>query len=212
MRIGYLSDGDAEIKTIPTLLRRTSSPHSFVGPLKTALQISTRVDNVAAATRKGVVQLKSLGAEAIIVMLDRETSVNCPPLLAQTFRNALYQIYRNQFTFIDVVIKDQTFENWLIADLEAIDCQPGRFTLTQRTRRSIESGRADNIDAQRALKDAATKSVYSKLIDAQRIAKTADPARIAASSRSFRRLLRSSGDPTYATQSKIAAVIPLLDS
>lgn len=205
MKIGYLTDGDAEIQTIIPLLRRTASSHTFIRTLRTSLQITTRIDNVAASTRKGILQLKQLGAEAVIVILDRETSSDCAPLLAHNFCNVLQQAYGDQFNFIDVVIKDRTFENWLVADINAINSQRSRFALNQRARRAIEAGNADHIDAQSALKEAALKHDYSKLVDAQRIVKAADPARMAVGSRSFRRLLRASGDPTYAIQSKLPA-------
>lgn len=202
MRIGYLCDGDAEIETIGGVLRKTESPHTLVGPIKTALQIDTRVENVASAARKGVVQLKALGAAALVVLLDREQTPDCAPALATRICAALRAEYAEQFTRIEVVIKDRTYENWLIGDAAAIAAQPARFALSKTVRDAAMRGTVDNLDGLAVLKGAAIRNDYAKIADAQRIASRCDPMRIAMASRSFRRLLRVHGEPRYAEQSK----------
>jgi hypothetical protein len=102
-----------------------------------------------------------------------------------------------------VVIKNRMFENWLVADVEAVKIQRARFRLSTAAERSIVPNKADNVAALEVLKTAAVRTSYSKVPDSQRILERADIQRIAANSRSFRRLLRVVGHPGYAGQSRL---------
>lgn len=207
MIVGILTDGDGELIVLPAILRKSSSTNVCLRALKTGLQFNTKPDNISTSARKGMLQLRQLGAEAVIVVLDRETSDQCSGALATGIRAQLVASYGQMFRRIDVVLKDRMLENWLIADVAAIEAQPARFDLSTAARNAALRGHADSLDALGELKRAAIKVEYSKTVDAQRIAQKAQPLRIAAGSRSFRRLLRVFGDPAYAGQSQ-AAVTP----
>jgi hypothetical protein len=99
------------------------------------------------------------------------------------------------------VVKNRTFENWVIADVEAVRGVRGRFTVSGGMRSAVEGGTADNVDALSLLKRAAQGDAYEKVHDAQPILEGADVRRIASNSRSFRRFLRVIDYPDYRTQS-----------
>jgi len=201
MKIGYLSDGDAEISTLPTLLNKTGSPNAIVGIVKTHLQIDTLDGNIIAASEKGMRQLRALGADAVVVILDQEKVSECAPGLARRIEGILRSGYGGWFQVIDVVIKERTFENWLIGDIEAIEAQPARFQVKNRMKEAVQKGLADRVDALTEIKQAAVRYDYAKIADARRIAQRANPYKIAIASRSFRRLLRVHGEPRYLNQS-----------
>jgi hypothetical protein len=80
---------------------------------------------------------------------------------------------------------------------------PRRFRISKSFESQVAPDRADRADAVRLLKTAAIGKPYHKVEDAKRILKAAEPLRIGANSRSFRRFLRLSGSRTYASQSRI---------
>jgi hypothetical protein len=102
----------------------------------------------------------------------------------------------------EVVVKDRMFENWLVADIEALKALRGRFRISRSVERSIDPNKADQVDALRILKSCVVRDSYSKVRDSQQILARAAVASMGRNSRSFRRFLHCVGDPTYAAQSK----------
>jgi hypothetical protein len=163
------------------------------------MNCKTPVGAIAAACARRARLLEADGAELIVVLIDREDSPTCPPRLASEIER---ELAGHIATSAKVVVKDSMLENWLLADLAALRASPARYEVTQATARSIEPNRADNAPALRVIKRCVRTGSYEKVRDAQIILKAADPMRIAAHSRSFRRFLRVVGEPTYAAQSK----------
>lgn len=95
------------------------------------------------------------------------------------------------------------FENWLIADPEAI-AQIKNFKLTSTFRKRVAPDKADHvpnpIDLLNKL-ELGPKS-FHKTVDGTEIAKKLDINTVASNSRSFRRFLRLLSHPDYLTQSK----------
>jgi Domain of unknown function (DUF4276) len=103
-----------------------------------------------------------------------------------------------------VVLKDMAFENWLIADIDAISTMSARYSLSKAAIDAVAPDKADRVNGYRWLMKA-TDGTYDKKRDAKRILAAAQPSRIAANSRSFRRFLRVLGHPAYKAQSKAPA-------
>jgi len=207
LRIGFVVEGDAEYAAFPLLLPKIQTRHTL---LKRALK--AQVDPVAGlgklvrglmpSVRTLVLQRK---ANLVVVVLDREQQTGCPGNLGAKLRTALVaECGRENLTVkIEVVLKDRMFENWLVADVDALRSMPQRFSVPQTFANQVAPDRADRADATRLLKDAVKKGSYDKVEDAKRVIGAAEPLRIAANSRSFRRFLRVAGSPSYAGQSRV---------
>jgi hypothetical protein len=123
---------------------------------------------------------------------------DCCGQIAAELRRLLGQRCRDDVT---VVVKNRTFENWLIADLDAFDELRARFRLSNATRNAVAPDKADHAAALSLLKASVRSGSYDKVADSRRILGRAEARRIARNSRSFRRLLRVVDHPTYADQS-----------
>jgi hypothetical protein len=192
MKIGVVVDGDSEFTALPALYEslRAATGHTFLNPIKAPLQPMAPYPVIARAARKSVEQLLQRGAQRVLILVDRETRHECPPLLAQSIQGEV-----TADADVLVVIKDRTFENWLIADLSALKSQNAKYTISGATERSVRN-KADAVDALPLLKRCLRPGMtYHKVQDARRIMDRADIAEIARHSRSFRRFLASSGHP-----------------
>jgi hypothetical protein len=130
-------------------------------------------------------RLAARNLDFVIILMDRESRTACPGQLASDLRRELLAEQRSGYQ-IEVVIKDRTLENWLVADLQSLRSQPKRFKVSQQSARSIAPNKADNVDAFATLKACAIGPDYDKVKDCDRILSRADPLRMAANSRSFR--------------------------
>ena len=153
---------------------------------------------IARAIVDGIEYLKANGVDRVVVLFDREHRRECAGELAERVRR---QIQPLTDIPTSVVIKDRTFENWLVADIEALRTMPARFDVSAAVIRSVAPNKADQIDAYAILQSCARRRAYRKVQDARRILSHADISRMAANSRSFRRFLRCVGHPAYITQS-----------
>lgn len=199
MRIGIVVDGDSEFGALPALYEslRSATGHTFLNPIKAPLQPMAPYPVIARAARKSVEQLMQRGADRILVLVDRETRHECPPLLAQSIQ---VEVIAGADVF--VVVKDRTFENWLIADLSALRSQNAKYNISVTTERAVRN-KADTVDALPLLKRCLRPGMtYHKVQDARRIMDRADIAEIARHSRSFRRFLASSGHPDLQDSSR----------
>lgn len=203
MKIGLVVDGEAEYASMPCLYAqlRKASRHEFLNPLKADIQPLAPVGAIAERCEKAARQLLLRGADRVIVLIDRESRGEAPGVLASAIASHV------EDDRIVVVIKNRMFENWLIADLDALVACRARFAVARATRRAVERGKADNIDGLGLLKRT-TVGDYHKVLDAKRILGKAAVGRMGTHSRSFRRFLRCSGDPTYAAQSRLPADSP----
>jgi hypothetical protein len=143
--------------------------------------------------------VRGQGVGKVVVLIDREDRSDCPGALAAAIQA---RIARETDVEVAVVIKDAAFENWLVADVDAVRSLKQRFDLSNNTQNAVQPNKADKCPALELLKRSTQGSSYDKVEDSKRILARADATRIATHSRSFRRFLRCAGCPTYASQSR----------
>ncbi|MGI8643567.1 MAG: DUF4276 family protein [Thermomicrobiales bacterium] len=201
MRIGLIVDGQSEYEALPAIIPslEEQTGHVIVHPVKADIQPKAPIGVIARACHKGIRALSLREVELVVILFDREDRSECPGELASLVGAVLDRQTDVPFS---IVIKDQTFEHWLISDLEALEASPGRFHLSNATRRSIAPNKADQAPALTLLQAAVRNQAYDKVKDSKRILERADPMRVAASSRSFRRFLRYLEHPSYLHQSR----------
>jgi hypothetical protein len=190
----------SEFSGLPkTLIKlRPMLPEAVMNPIKVDLQPGSPVAQTAKRCA-GRIRLLEGRVDAVVVLIDREERQECPGHLAASLAG---QLAGAVFCPVAVVIKNRTLENWLVADFDAMSGLQGRFSFTAADRNGVVPNRADGADALKMLKRASGKREYDKVPDAQRILGAADPIRMAANSRSFRKFLRSVRHPTYQGQSQ----------
>lgn len=197
-RIGAIVDGMSEYKSLPLITAKLGVEGAqFIRTLYAPIQPYAPVGVIARACRSPIAQLVSLRATDIIILLDLESRQDCPGAWASQILNSLNLPPECRGS---VVIKNRMFENWLVADVDALKSSPRRYAVSAGAEKRISPDRADSCDAFRLLKDI-TDSRYEKVTDSKIILGNADPLRIAANSRSFRRFLRVAGHPDYTNQS-----------
>jgi len=206
MKIGFIVDGEAEYRSLPALLQQIQreSPHDLLKqPLLAKIQPLARVPRIVGAVEREIKILLGRKAEKIIVLIDRENREVCPGSWAVEITQALTAKHgRSGSSSFGVVIKDSCYENWLVADTNVFTKLPKRFALSDTSMRKIQPNKADRIDAQKLIKDAARGDAYHKVADARQIMALANISGIAANSRSFRRFLRMLDHPRYKEQSR----------
>lgn len=198
-RVGVIVDGDSEYHALPKLLRRIPDTEcQLVSTLLAPIPPTATPGVIANSCRSRIEILARQQVSDIIVLLDREDDPDCPGSRALAIGSKL-TIPASCRGY--VVIKDRMFENWLIADLNALKLFPKRYNITPAVERKVIGDRADSVNAL-ALMKAVTKPSYDKVPDSKKILSVADPMNMAANSRSFRHLLRVLGNTTYKDQSK----------
>lgn len=202
-RIGVIVDGQSEYKALPLIAAKLEiAGGQFVKTLYAPIQPYAPAGVIARACRSPIQQLVQHRVVDIVILLDREARSECSGAWASQIVNLLEFPPRSRGW---VVLKNRMFENWLIADVEALKASPRRYNLTPADERRVMPDKADSCDALRMLKNITTQG-YSKVDDSRIILSAADPLRIAANSRSFRRFLRVVGHNDYRTQSSKPAV------
>ncbi len=202
MKIGLIVDGESELKSLPFVVgamklgARTCVWKPILAKMTPLAPLPVLVRGLIPSVR----QLEGRAADRIVVLVDRESRTECSCKIASELNCRLRAI-----TDVDtaVVVKDRMYENWLVADCEALAGQPRRFNLTGADRNRIVPDRADSVDGLAIIKRACVGASYNKVQDSQRIMQRADPLRAAFNSRSFRRLLRVLGHEAYRRQSRI---------
>ena len=154
---------------------------------------------IALAAIKKLAALRADGAQTFVVLIDCEDPGRCACEFAKSIQRALATL---EWPGVHVVVKTLKFENWLIADVDALKRMPARFRVTRRFENRVSPNKADNVvDAATELGRLCQGDAYHKRNDPLEIAKHQEPRRIAANSRSFRRFLRVVGCRKYAKQS-----------
>lgn len=146
-------------------------------------------------------QANARNADLFVLVIDREQQVRTPRELALALQDELVRTSPGSFR-IEVVYKDRTFENWLIADLSALRKQRARYQVSDALVRQVEPDKADTARALDLLKRAAKGKEYDKIDDGQKIADRLDLMEAARNSRSFRHLLHILGHAEYRDQCK----------
>jgi hypothetical protein len=203
VKIGLIVDGDAEFRSLPHLIPKISTPHViFHNPLRVPVHGAMPPGQIAAQVVSRVKIFSARGANKVIIALDREDSETCPGVLAQTIAAACARACSRPGIVVEVLIKDRMFENWLIADVTALEKFPRRFGITEKFRRAVVPNKADAVPALRMLEGVSKGDSFHKVDDAIKICRAARPENIAKESRSFRRFLRIVEHPDYQAQSR----------
>lgn len=202
MRVGPIVDGDAEFRSLPELIPRVVTPYTVLKPLYADMQPTAPIPQIVRAVKSRLHIHAVRGADIALILIDLESKKMCPGAWAQQLEQGLaHGCAGCGINTFKVVVKNRTYENWLVSDMEAIIRMPERFKLSAKQLAQIQPNKADSTNAIEILKTAAIKKSYDKVPDAIRIMRFADPLRIAANSRSFRRFLRAVKNPVYAAQS-----------
>ena len=206
MKIGLIVDDLGAVDSLPLLYERIRSPHTLLKPVhERKLQPLAKPEQIApiAARRCGL--LAAEGIDLVVVLLDRETRHECPGAFASRLQAMIVQQFNAGSFSVAVVLKNQCFENWLVADLACLSGSPRLFSGRHRVQRSVPAGNADGIDDPLDILKRACgpRGRYDKVEGAKAICTHLDPGRAALNSRSFRRFLRVVGDSRYVGQSRL---------
>lgn len=201
MKVGFVVDGVSEYRNLKLVFPQLAvlSGHDFIRILRADLQPYQQAGSVAKRCQPTLRVLEALGAELIVVLIDREQQDACAGALSRILSGKLAG--RCQCP-VEVVVKDRCFENWLVANPDALRRMPKRFQVGSGLRRQVEPGMADHVDALKWLSRVVLGSEYDKVQDGKRILEDFDVAAAARNSRSLRRLLRVVGVPAYRQQSR----------
>lgn len=201
MRVSIITEGVSEYSSLPLIRDQLRSRTGSV--ISTPLKVNVAPDAppivVARECKSRVLIARaSQRANLILVLLDREQQEQSCGAIATSIREALGRTCGGA-SDIAVVVKDRLFENWLIADLDALRSQPRRFSVTPAMQRAVEPNRADRAPAM-ALMKRAVNGDYDKVKDSARILERMNVGSAAQHSRSFRHFLHVLGDSQYSTQ------------
>ncbi len=201
MKIGIVVDGAAESQALKVLTQRIEIEGvQLLNPAYANMQPKSPPGRIARAAFKKVDILRARGATLIAVLIDREDREECPPEFADQLKRAFAKL---GYDDIRVVVKNRTFENWLIADINALKKLSRLFNVTKTFERTVSPNKADNVrDAKALLNKIAIKHGYRKGRDDARITAVQEALNMAKNSRSFRRFLCVVGHPQYLLQSK----------
>ncbi|GAA4599088.1 hypothetical protein GCM10023194_78210 [Planotetraspora phitsanulokensis] len=197
LKVGIVVEGESEIAGLPKLYTQLGqrTGKQFLRPLRATADPCAPIPVLVQALRDRVRLAIAKGADMVVILLDREQQNHSASARARAIENA---IAPNFSVSVRVVLKDRTFENWLISCPSAFIKQRSRFPHFERISRVVEPGRADKIDKpHRLLNDAMNNQAYDKTKDAPKILHHANIAEMARNSRSFRRFLAVTGDALY---------------
>jgi Domain of unknown function (DUF4276) len=201
VKVLLVVEGDGEYQALPRLLPALTrrSGHTLLRPRRIKVHPLAPAGVIAKACRPVLKQAAENKVDLVVLILDREDSGSCCGARAREIVGAVAAACNGALA-VDVVLKNRCFENWLVADIEALRAQPGRYVVSEAMRRKVEPDKADGIDALDLLRAAISGKIFHKVDDAVAICSRLDPARAARHSRSFRHLLHVLGDPDYAHQ------------
>ena len=204
MRIAILTEGISEFKSLPLLYPQLHAHmparSKIVKTLKINVQPDAHYAQVIASCRPSLAVARSV-SDKILVLLDREQQQRCPGHLADELERAFNK--ENGDGTVRVVLKDRTYENWLIADLDALRAHPGRFMVDNSAEKKIMPNKADSLNGLSQIKRMMRNGEYSKTQDSERICRTADVRNMGQHSRSFRHFLHLLGYEPYRDECRL---------
>lgn len=192
MKIGFVVDGRAEYHSLKLLLPKIDSPYTLLNPLYADMQPFAPPAQIARVALKRVSIFEQKGADGVVVLLDKEKRGDCTIALWRKLRRAVRQKLDTSPISMDVrvVLKVMCYENWLIADPDALRAVPGLLSHIERIERAVAPNKADHVDALHLLNRCTPRGRFNKVAGAKAICNHLDPDRAAHNSRSFRRFLR----------------------
>lgn len=201
-KIGVIVEGAGEIAALEEIIRKVETTAQIFGrPLLADLQPKATPAVIARSARERVKYLAEKGANRVVVLIDREDH-ECPVKMAEELTHSFNKMYAELGVEICVVVKDFCIENWLLGDVQALRAMGARFAVPENFENVARN--ADNVkNPVRVLNSLCKKKDgYDKGDDPGAICRNAEPLRVATSSRSFRKFLRSVDCTSYTTQSK----------
>ncbi|WP_436773191.1 DUF4276 family protein [Yinghuangia sp. YIM S09857] len=203
MKVAIITEGESEYRSLPHLYKQISAHtgYDFVPTLKVNIPPFIPLPQLARACASRIKIAQASGADVIIFVFDREQDQMCPGALAGEREKAFRKYFGDQLD-VRFVYKNRMFENWLIADVDALKVQTSRFNVSSAVVRAVSPNKADSCDALEILKRMAVKKPYDKVLDAERICRRMDVLKAAKNSRSFRHFLHVLKHETYAMQCK----------
>jgi len=189
LRIGLITEGIAEFRSMGVFLRRIVPSASVSGPTRVKASPEAKPELTAGEIARQLPTLAADEAAAVLVIIDRDRQVLCPPSYARSVEEILRPRCRKHgIRAVRVVVKDPMFENWLVSDPSVFLKFPKRYH--RHVANSIRfSGNADSVDAGELLRRLCVKD-YDKVIDAMVLARELNPETMARNSRSFDKFLR----------------------
>lgn len=201
MRICFIVDGKTEYHCLFKLLENSGTPHKLIfPPFYCDMQPYSSIKQIAYRVVKKIEMVRPKNPELVVILIDLEERDICPPDFSLELQKEIEKRLPKIGFQTSVIIKVRKFENWLIADLDAVRSL-NQFNITQKIRNLIEPNKADNVDAINLLKRMGDGS-YDKTEDGRKISQKITPQIIAKHSRSFRRCLRVIGVLQFNKQSK----------
>jgi hypothetical protein len=203
LKTAVIVEGLGEYKGLPHLLRKLHErgKHSHLAPVKIPITPNSPTPKIARECVKVMKVAAARGATRAVVLVDREQANCCPGRIASDLEGEITRQFGPSLEVL-VVVKDRMFENWLIADIQALRSQPGRYSIKKSFASKIEPDKADRCDALKLLNSVTKKDSFQKIDDAVRICERMDISSAAQNSRSFRHFLHVMGDPEFARQCK----------
>ncbi|NQX33589.1 DUF4276 family protein [Herbiconiux sp. VKM Ac-2851] len=200
MRVAIVTEGRSEVGSIPKIIPqlRTRTGNVVLAPIYAPIPPEASVAVMVRACVKAVRIVQSKNADLVVIVLDREGRQTRPGQLAGDIEAGIRQEISSPS--VRVVLKDQMFENWLVADLKALSSQRARFEVTPAMERLVQPDKADHTKAINILNRAVKDGQYEKTTDSKRILEKFDVGRAALHSRSFRHFLHVLGDSEFQHQ------------
>jgi hypothetical protein len=121
LNIGVLVDGDSEVQSLPQIRNalEAASTNRLMAPVLLRTTPLAPLPTLAAECFRSAQMLGKRGAHLVIVLVDREMREECPPTFAQQLSKEI-GLRGSANVPINIVVKDRTFENWLISDPSAV--------------------------------------------------------------------------------------------
>lgn len=205
MKIAIITEGISEFKSLSLLYMQlyAKMPANWqvLTPLRVNVTPDAPIPQVARACKPVLVAV-ARSADRVLVLLDREQQDECSGDIAKAVEHRLSGIVSVP---VAVVIKNRTYENWMISDLGALRSCPGRFSVTNRLEQRVLPNKADNVDAYTELKRVALDGQYDKIRDSLQICRAAKVEAMAGNSRSFRHFLHLLQYGPYRSQCRLPA-------
>jgi hypothetical protein len=201
MKIALLTEGESEYTAIPELITQLQARtgNNFISLMRMKVQPDGPVEKIARSCTSLLRICAAKGVDRVVVVLDREQQADGPGTIAEAIAGAIVRVNSPKAEVI-VVIKDRSFENWVIADVAALKAQPARFKIRSSLEKAVAPNKADQVEALGLLKGATIGQNYDKIQDSKRTLGKAKVERMAKNSRSFRHFLHALGDEKYADQ------------
>ncbi|MEV8179010.1 DUF4276 family protein [Cellulosimicrobium funkei] len=197
------TEGASEFVSLPEILKgvRIEGLRPVVQVIRVPCQPDGAARLIARAAEPSLKIAIAKRCDAYVLVLDREQRTERAGAIAATIKSEVERLGRWPFD-VFVVMKDRAFENWLVADLNALRSQRARFTVTSAMARRVEPDKADRAPAIEMLEAASNGKSYDKKGDGLNIARRMDVEAAARHSRSFRHLLHVLQHDSYAAQCK----------